>query len=619
MSEFVAFWPRPDAQTDQHDLADATKTILADGFCESAGTPQRSDDAWLVVSSPDSPGIRFQCNDAGFIAIKGAMLRCDSIASNPTGKARHAKSHNDLDLIFSQFCSGQLAPETFEGSFALVAWDAKQKRGIAFNDQTSVLHEYHASEPNGHYIGTSSLVLAKVLKRPLDPVGTREFLLRGCVTGRTTMYENVGRLELGEHLVFSNGHLKSDTHWSPYQPTTAHQSVDEAASHIASRTTDLMRRYADAMGPVIVDLTGGYDSRLLASAAHFAGALSSVTVNGSKETVEDARLSLQVAKAAGWNMKHFVPAEEYDQPITAKMRRELTYRTGGDMPFNSIYHHQFTRPKLAEEFCLHGIGVGGEFTRYHCWGQEFTGIGRRQTANLKNLLNYRYFTGKPFPAALLTSDWLRPCWDDLHTKLKSVCDLQPDALTTQQLDAVHLWKMMGHSSLYVSSLHHWLPTCAPLMNRSFVDACVAVPWRMRLSSGLQRKIIYQLAPAAARAMSAYGAPAAPLMLTNAHQHAWQLVRRMKHLVEKVARVYTKRNFGPQRQPPPTLRYDTPELREFLTPGQMLSSAMYGDQGLRELIGQPNAWAEHRNVVARIATIEQLCHELDWTPSKGFLD
>ena len=219
----------------------------------------------------------------------------------------------------------------------------------------------------------------------------------------------------------------------------------------------------------------------------------------------------------------------------------------------------------------------------------------------------------------MTGQWIEACREDMYAEVQKICGLGVDTITTQQLDAAHIWKMTGHSSLYVSSLHNWLTTAAPLMNRSFDDACIAVPWRLRFTSGLQRQIIYLLSPKAAKAPTTYGASATPVMLSTAHQHAWQAVRRLRHIVEKVVRVATNRNLGPQRADLALLKFDSPEFRRFVDPKRMVSCNLYNPQSLEELMSSPERWKQQKGAVSRIATLEQVCHEIGFQPPVALLD
>jgi hypothetical protein len=157
------------------------------------------------------------------------------------------------------------------------------------------------------------------------------------------------------------------------------------------------------------------------------------------------------------------------------------------------------------------------------------------------------------------------------------------------------------------------------MSRSFIDACIAVPWKLRLTSGLQRRIIYLLCPLAAKTQTTYGASATPVMPSTFHQHAWQAIRRFRHMAEKVTRVAINRNVGPQRADLAVVKYDSPDFRAFVEPSQMVSRALYRSEPFSQLMTAPERWSGQKSMVARMATIEQICREVNCQPSAGLLD
>jgi hypothetical protein len=116
---------------------------------------------------------------------------------------------------------------------------------------------------------SSALPLARALRRGLNPASVREFIARGAPVAPSAMFEGFSRLNVGEHLVVENGGARVDRHW--HHPRELQEwSFDRTAEEAASVITDRIGRYA-AAGRVIADLTSGYDSRLLASAADCAG------------------------------------------------------------------------------------------------------------------------------------------------------------------------------------------------------------------------------------------------------------------------------------------------------------------------------------------------------------
>lgn len=547
----------------------------------------------------------------GWLVVKGVLfaVRGDEIGVN-------------LAPLLSRFLNDESIDwNIYEGTFALAMWDARMRRGIAVNDQTSIMNLYYIENADGLYVTTAALPVARALGCGLDPASTREFLARGALIAPSALFQGFRRLSVGEHLRFGQGCAACHRHWR-YPQAQERWSLDVAAEEAVAISTDRMRRFGLAAGPrVITDLTSGYDSRLLASAADRAGLCPAVTVNGVPED-EEVRISHRVAEAAGWPMHHFDPTKVWIVPVGPELRRELVCRTDGNLVFLETYHHKLTRPGLAEAFDLHAAGVGGEFLRYHPWGQEFLSIGRRCRANVENVLAYRMLHDGPPPDGLFHKDWFPLFRTELFRRVEEVCAELPDSLTTQQLDAVHLWKQTGHASLYVSALFNWLPSIMPWMGVGFITVGMVTPWRYRLTTRLTRQVNHLLCPRAAAIVTRYGGTASPVSLANFHRHVIQTAKQLRHLMEKVDRVALAglmtrgRTRAPQR---PRKPYLTDEFRSFMTPHQMVSRRLYDIDGVRAFLsGDDIRWYANERLILRMANLEQICRELDFHPDQDFL-
>jgi asparagine synthase len=458
----------------------------------------------------------------------------------------------------------------------------------------------------------------------LNPHGVQELLARNALLAPTTMFAGLRRVDVGGHVRYRGGTLDHGEHWNKYEQEADYRSVREAAEAAAAVVVDRVARYAAvAGGPVVCDLTGGLDSRLIASAADAAGSKPAVTVNGPPDR-EDVRIAHQVAGAMRWDMKYFNTPLLWGAEITPDMRRELLYRTNGELPFTEAYHHLLSRPQLAQGFDLHMIGSGGELLRYKPWSQEFFGIGRRRLASVNRLLDYRFFDVAP-PPSLFSRNWLPALRSRLGARIEAICREQPGTRTTQQLDAVYVWKRTNHESLYISAVHDWLPSVAPLLSAGVVKAAVSMPWKMRLTSQLQRRMIHATSPrAAGAAATVYGATAEPTSFKNAHLEAWQSAKRAAHLFDKLDRTLFGGRLA-KRSPSRGAALEEHKLflmhqaERLLAPESMLSRALYTTEGLRRTVGGSDEDRQARySVIMRLATVEALCRELGFEPEEDFL-
>ena len=153
-----------------HDTPDAGPgTVEAQAGYDATTTGAATVEGPASYHAPDG---------AGWIAIKGIIFDVQS-----------EEPRVDLEALWRQFASGETIDwNRFEGTFALAAWDARHRRGIALNDQTSQLNCYYTEDAEFAYVTTSALPLARKLGRGLSPAAVREFIARGALVAPSAMF-----------------------------------------------------------------------------------------------------------------------------------------------------------------------------------------------------------------------------------------------------------------------------------------------------------------------------------------------------------------------------------------------------------------------------------------------
>jgi hypothetical protein len=583
MSHFTVFWPAvaPIASSRPAErLCERLITAHREGLRESSLLDETVDGGWILrVDRPTTKAQRYDLAD-GWLVVTGSCLDLDS----QTGSLRP-------EALLSALVSGEAARiNRFEGTFALAAWHLPTATGYALNDQTSNLNLYITKTEEGCWVTTTALPLAVALKKRLDPDGVRQFFARGTLLTPTSMFDGMRRAEIGEHLQFKAGRLSRQTHWRPLASSGTHSRIGSAAETLSDLAIDRTRRLSQTADRVVSDLTGGFDSRLVVSAASAASRLDAVTVDG-PQGHGDVEIAKKVAAALQWELLHFDPDVVWKTKIDAAMRRELVYRVNGELPFADLYPHLHARPILAQRF--------------------------------ENALSYRFFQEGPPPVGLFVSDWHPRAVESFRRRLTSMFESMPQTLTTQQLDAAYLWRMTGFAP-YTSAVASWLRSVAPLMCATTVMTAIGLPWKLRLSSRLVRTMIERQLPAAAELGTRYGGTAGRFRLGTVHRQLWQLCKMGYHLMMKLDRVrlgglLSKLLPPPVSDPVSYKPYRTEEFDRFLEPSSMHSAALYRREELESLLVRDSSWRARERMILRIATVEQLCRELDFRPDENFLD
>src|SRR5690606_12752657 len=156
------------------------------------------------------------------------------------------------------------------GFYALV-WQHQNKTYAAVDHIRSIPLFYALKDQTFFLSDEAEWVREQVGNKKMDPLAREEFQLAGYVTGQETLFPDVKQLQAGELLVVNeeNGVPEVATeryyrflHTEPeiYNEAELYQQLDKAA--LAS--IDNLIRYANGR-QIVIPLSGGYDSRLIAT------------------------------------------------------------------------------------------------------------------------------------------------------------------------------------------------------------------------------------------------------------------------------------------------------------------------------------------------------------------
>ncbi len=567
----------------------------------------------LSLWRDDRSMLRFDRDESFLFLSKGVIFDSETdVATLDIQLICAALRANDVDALLR-----------YEGAFACCAWDDVTRRAFIFNDQVAQLNIYYAEYEDGLYVSTNALALARALGLKLDPTAVQEFLALGVVHCPDSMFEGLKRVGVGEYLVYDRDGIKVVKAWRPLahreEISSRRQAVDRLKEVVRDRIWRLRRAASD--GKIVCDMTAGYDSRLIGAACHDLGLNIGLTVNGEKEDV-DVRIAHRIASVLDVPLAYFETSKEVRHDIEGDFKLDLLYRTSGELPFNEIYRHALSRPRLGSEYDLHFNGSGGELFRYYPWSQEFFGIGRRRLANVERALRYRYVPKHAVRRDVFRQDWYPYFVARLRRRILEIFRSEPRSLTTQQLDTAYLWKKTGNPTAYLSALSNWLPTMSPLLCAGVVEAVIALPWRFRLTSGLQRHVINELCPELGKVPTQYGGRGGPVSIWHLGAEFKQVLNRTGKLVGKLDRMIlgdgftgTFSRFG---SGPTKLHGGIPDIFRFaFPPNEMRSAGLYNPETLRAITNGAGGRFP-KLLVERMATIELLCRELDFEPNEGFL-
>ena len=195
-------------------------------------------------------------------------------------------------------------PESLRGFFALVV--KRRDQVFAAVDRVRSIPLFYGSREQHFYLSDEAeWVRAHVADGQFDSTCRDEFLLAGYVTGEDTLFPGVKQLRAGQWIVAKHGDERPTLrtgYYYRFQPQSGSSGrADRAALllELNAVTDRSMARLVDwANGrPIVIPLSAGYDSRLLAAKLKAIGYPSVATYTYGRAGNVQSRTGRQVARA----------------------------------------------------------------------------------------------------------------------------------------------------------------------------------------------------------------------------------------------------------------------------------------------------------------------------------
>jgi len=494
-----------------------------------------------------------------------------------------------------------------DGAFAAVRFDADADRVEVVSDPFGMQAIYTAERDDRTYFSTCATALARHLSAPLDPLGSALFLRAGYQFGPLTNWTGVERLGPAVSIGFDGGRPRHRVYWTPsVDPGVRAMNLERTIDHCTEALRETLRAHLSGDERPWADLTGGFDSRLIAAALASCGMPFVANTNGDDAHV-DVQLAGRVAAAGGIEWHQFALPPGW-APGSSELNEAEAW---GDGTLELV--------QLAAVLWGHGIrgrrartlvtGSGGEHVSARPWVQEFVRAGRSKTVNLTvnfdRLFAMRYLP--PTDLSMLRRDPSGDVESYFRSTLGERAALAAGEPNTTQLDLIYAYKSIGHFGAYRSASEASLRTEMPFYYRDVFSATFSAHHRWRNWHRLQKGMIERLSPAMARVPTTLGGPAEPLRVRNAHRFlpylsdaAQATVRKLRGRQRGRGSVNAVTEWG--------TRYERvlTELRAggLLDPGTMRSAELYDADRLTASLDRARGpdypgWT----VLLRIATLE----------------
>ncbi len=492
-----------------------------------------------------------------------------------------------------------------DGQFALLRFEADAATLRLAADPLGMKPLFAAEADGLTYVSTSALVLAKHLRRPPSREGVETFLRTGMQLGRETPWQGVERLQGAETVTWTPAGRERGAYWQPtVDPELRQLGLRECAAACAEQATTTFAARYSGQRPW-VDLTGGFDTRLVALAAQRAQVPFLTNTFGDEE-LEDVRVAAEVAAAAGWPWTRLELPGDWEEVAPGRVEEALAWGDGCLEALHLTEVIEGHREKAETETTLLN-GGGGEHFREFPWVHELWAANRSNRVNFDRMLAWRVLG--PLDLSVFRQDPTPLVVANLQAEFEARVEPFASQPNTFQCDLLYALKAGGHFGAYQSSAAAWVQMELPLYLKPIWESAISASPRNRNFHRLMRAMMQDLDPEIAAIQTETGGPAEPVRLTNLPRFAPYGWRRAQRLGSRL-RGRVLGPAGDDGRPDRRLRGRSrivASLRQEgrLDPARMRSASLYEPERLEALLDlaarEPGAvdWA----LVGRIVTVE----------------
>jgi asparagine synthase (glutamine-hydrolysing) len=496
-----------------------------------------------------------------------------------------------------------------DGQFALVGHDPASAEAVVANDPMGMVGVYLAVRPGIVYVSTSSLALARFLAAPADRLAVQSFLLSGYHFGAGTHWRGIERLEPGQVLRVGPHGQSREHYWRPQVDPDVHSlSLRRAADHCIDVAVDAFRSRLADRPETWIDLTGGYDSRLLALLLRRAGVAFRANTRHTTDP-DDVAIARRIADLTGCGWVHPELPADWDTVLPRELDSSLAWGDG-QLEVLQLSRVSWVHRQLARTLPSLLSGGGGEHLQFAAWKSEFAAAGRSTRVNLDNWIDMRMV--KPVDRSVLAGDPLPDIREDMRARLSRWVEPYAHELNTTQLDLLYAYKSTGHFGAYRSADDGWLTAQLPFYLRPVFETAFSTDHRHRNGHRLMRHMVERLDPAVAALPTTRGGPAQPWRIRNAHRFVPYYTQLARKAVTKVSdRVLGRPLLLQRRTFPWAARVNATVLDELADrgsfhPDRLRSDGLYRPEALHRLIGSSRRpGATQDALLGRVITVE-LC-------------
>jgi hypothetical protein len=444
---------------------------------------------------------------------------------------------------------GAKALEAYDGHFALIIYNGREDRLSVVSDTIGLFGIFYGQCGSQVFVSSSALAVATQIQSRPDVLAAEHFLRTGRLDADKTLWHDVKRLLGGMVLQVHRGNVEITEYWAPtFDPSTSQLPFEAALDQSLDLLTRAFSRILAREGKTWVDLTGGFDSRLVAMLVEKTNVPFRVYCMG-PEDHPDVQLSQQVSKAMQWDYVHTQLPDYWGPEQYAWFSTALGAGDGRATVLRSaVTLRGFLQRNTTVKTNV--MGVGGENFRGYRWQIEGRNMGRTSKVNydawLDNILSSN------LPLQVMRYDRTQEVRRELYEFISQLCSRYSTLPNTVQIDRFEFGRDAGLGGAYLSAVVGLGRSLAPLFFKAPANFAFSLNyhWKYPQHHIFVRALMERENKDLANVATTTGGPAIPIRLSNIHRF-WPL---WKNMTNRAVAIGSKRLLGKTMQvwPPPPL-------------------------------------------------------------------
>ena len=447
-----------------------------------------------------------------FVLVMGWCYRISS--------SRDSLSIDEYRRMLERFRAGMPPLDcNFGGNFVAVCYDAKFQRVAVQPDQLASGGAFFAQADGECAASNRALRVANYFGSALDGHSVLSQMRGTHIPFGRTLFAGVRRLMGATYLQIDLTQAQAEVKkpHSLFVPTRAisyADSVDAVADTVRSTVRRLL-----AASPVQFDLTGGNDTRVIASG------IENITRNSNghhfgfrvadPEGTPDVLVARRLSERCGWSLTR-VDRHPSAQATPEELGRAAT---GGDGNFtvNNIWERVDSERVYSGsgQWKTHVGAAAGELFRGFFYAHEMLAVGR-SNVNYDALLAYRTYASRGVDLKIFGTN--APSFEShdqvLMAPYRAIGDEGSSRPNTNKLDVMYLQRHCYRSGNTLSWISGLSNVRVPFLSWELAGLGLSLPWKYRANRGLVQRVIGRLSPALADIPNEDGEPMRPLSLTT---------------------------------------------------------------------------------------------------------